>query len=105
MSHRLVYITASSEEEALKIARDVVERRLAACANVLGKIRSVYWWQGAVQEEGEAALIVKTRVDLLDALTQRVKEIHSYTLPCIVALPIEGGNPAFLDWIDTETNP
>lgn len=105
MSHRLVYITASSEEEALKIARDVVERRLAACANVLGKIRSVYWWQGAVQEEGEAALIVKTRVDLLDALTQRVKEIHSYTLPCIVALPIEGGNPAFLDWIDAETKP
>ena len=103
MSATLVYVTASSKDEALKIARAVVEERLAACANVFQPITSIYWWQGKLQEEGETSFILKTRADLVDALTQRVKALHSYTCPCVVALPVAAGNPDFLAWIDNET--
>lgn len=103
MPATLVYVTASSREEALKISRTVVEERLAACANVFQPITSVYWWEGKVQEEGETSFILKTRADLVEALTQRVRALHSYTCPCVVALPIAAGNPAFLSWIENET--
>ena len=103
MSATLVYVTASSKDEALAIARTVVEERLAACANVFQPITSVYWWEGKLQEEGETSFILKTRADLVEALTQRVKALHSYTCPCVVALPIAKGNPDFLAWIETET--
>ncbi len=103
MSQRFVYITASSAEEAGKIGKALVEARLAACANVIGAIQSYYWWDGAVQQDTEAALILKTRADLVEALTAKVKELHSYDCPCVVALPIDAGNPEFLAWIDAET--
>ena len=103
MSATLVYVTAISKDEALKIARAVVEERLAACANVFQPITSIYWWDGKLQEEGETSFILKTRADLVDALTQRVKALHSYTCPCVVALPVAAGNPDFLAWIDNET--
>lgn len=103
MPQILVYVTAGSKDEALTIARAAVEERLAACANVLSPITSIYWWEGKVQEEGEVSLILKTRADLVPALTQRIKALHSYTCPCVVALPITAGNPDFLAWIDTET--
>ena len=103
MSATLVYVTASSKDEALKIARAVVEERLAACANVFQPITSIYWWDGKLQEEGETSFLLKTRADLVDALTQRVKALHSYTCPCVVALPVAAGNPDFLAWIDNET--
>ncbi len=103
MTHKLIYITAGSVEEAKRIGRALVEERLAACANVLGAVTSFYWWQGALQEDGEAALIAKTRTDLVDRLVERVKALHSYDCPCVVAVPIEAGNPAFLDWIEAET--
>ncbi|MSO85127.1 MAG: divalent-cation tolerance protein CutA [Rhodospirillales bacterium] len=103
MSTTLVYVTASSKDEAIKIARTVVEERLAACANVFQPITSIYWWEGKLQEEGETSFILKTRADLVDALTQRVKALHSYACPCVVALPVTQGNPAFLSWIENET--
>ncbi len=103
MTHKLIYITAGSAEEAKRIGRALVEERLAACANVLGTVTSFYWWRGALQEDGEAALIAKTRTDLVDRLVERVKALHSYDCPCVVAVPIEAGNPAFLDWIEAET--
>jgi periplasmic divalent cation tolerance protein len=103
MAAVLVYVTASSRDEAVRIARSVVEERLAACANILSDIASFYWWEGAVQEEREVALILKTRPERVDALIARVRELHGYTVPCIVALPIEKGNPAFLEWICRET--
>ena len=99
----MIYVTASSREEALRIGRHIVAERLAACANVLPGISSVYRWQGEVQEEGEAALILKTRSDLVEPLTARVKDLHSYDCPCVVALPITSGNPDFLQWIAEET--
>jgi periplasmic divalent cation tolerance protein len=98
-----VYVTASSRDEARKIARHAVEERLAACANILPGITSVYWWEGKIQEDSEVSLILKTRRDLVDPLVARIKELHSYTCPCVVALPLSGGNPAFLDWIVKET--
>ena len=104
MSQNIVYVTTGSEDEARTIGRTVVAERLAACANLLGRIESVYWWEGAVQEDAETALILKTRDALIDPLIARVKELHSYDCPCVVALPIAGGNPEFLKWIESETS-
>lgn len=103
MSQCLVYITASGPEEARRIGRALVAARLAACANVHSGVASIYWWEGEVQEEAEAVLIAKTRDSLVEPLTDKVRELHSYECPCVVALPVAGGNPSFLDWIDAET--
>lgn len=103
MTPTMIYVTAGSEQEALSIGRALVENRLAACANVLGAITSVYWWEGTVQEEGEAALFLKTRPELVEDAVARIKELHSYDCPCVVALPISEGNEDFFDWIIKET--
>ncbi|MDO8606201.1 MAG: divalent-cation tolerance protein CutA [Phaeospirillum sp.] len=103
MSHSLIYVTASNRDEALKLARSLVESRLVACANVLDGATSLYWWEGKVQEESEAVMICKTRRELVGQVVARVGELHSYACPCVVALPIAAGNPAFLDWITAET--
>jgi periplasmic divalent cation tolerance protein len=97
------YITAGSRDEALAIGRALVEARLAACANVLDGMTSVYHWRGAIEQAKEAILIVKTRAELVGPLTERVRALHSYECPCVVALPITDGNPAYLAWIDAET--
>ena len=98
-----VYVTASDVKEAKKIARAVVEERLAACANIYPEIKSIYWWQGKVEESSETALVLKTRKELVPKLIERVKQLHSYTVPCIIALPIAEGNREFLEWIKSET--
>jgi periplasmic divalent cation tolerance protein len=103
MTQSLLYVTCASEEEAIKIGSAVVEEKLAACANVLGRTTSIFRWEGKVQRENEIALILKTRSDLVDQVIARVKALHSYTVPCVVALPIGSGNPDFLNWIDQET--
>lgn len=103
MSALFVYVTASDEAEARRVGRALVEERFAACANVIPGMRSIYRWQGEVQEASEAVLILKTTAALLDRLTARVKELHSYDVPCVVGLPIAGGNPDYLDWIRAET--
>ncbi len=103
MTYCLVYMTASTTEEAERIGAALVEERLAACANVIGGMRSIYRWEGKVQNDQEAVLIAKTREDLLDALTERVKALHSYQIPCVVGITITGGNEDFLDWIGAET--
>jgi periplasmic divalent cation tolerance protein len=98
-----VYMTAGSIEEARKIGRALIEGRLAACVNVIPGMSSLYWWQGKVEEGSETVMIAKTRADLVPQLTERVKALHSYTVPCVVSIPIENGNRAFLDWIEAET--
>lgn len=103
MEFRFVYMTASSRDEAKRIGRALVEERLAACANVIDGMDSVYWWQGKLTEDREAVLIAKTRADLVPALSARVRALHSYTVPCVVALPILDGNPAYLAWLKDET--
>ncbi len=104
MTAALIYVTTSSDEEARRIGAAVVAERLAACANLLPAITSLFWWEGRVQEDREVAIILKTRADLVARLTDRVRELHSYECPCVVALPIAGGNQAFLDWIVAETS-
>ena len=98
-----LYMTAGGHAEAETIARALVEERLVACANVLGEIGSIYWWEGEVKSEAEVAFIVKTRSSLVQQVVARVTEMHAYSCQCVVALPIEGGNPDFLDWIEAET--
>lgn len=100
---RFVYMTAGSPEEARAIGRVLVEERLAACANVLPGMTSIYWWEGAAQEDTEAVLIAKTTAALVDRLAARVVQLHSYDCPCVVALPITGGHAPYLDWIGRET--
>jgi periplasmic divalent cation tolerance protein len=99
------YVTAASRAEALRIGRQVVERRLAASANVVDGVSSLYWWQGALEQASEALLILKTRVELVPALTARVVELHGYQCPCVIALPVVGGHPDYLRWIAAETRP
>jgi periplasmic divalent cation tolerance protein len=99
----MIYVTTSTREEALGIARQLVESRLAACANVLPAVTSVYWWQDALQEDSEAVLIVKTRRDLVGEVTAKVKELHSYDCPCVVSIRLEGGNEDYFEWIAKET--
>lgn len=103
MSCSLIYITAENSKEARALGRALVEARLAACANVLPGMTPIFWWEGEVQEGEEAVLIAKTRDDLVDRVIDFVKARHSYDCPCVVALPIAKGNPAFLDWIASET--
>ena len=103
MSHKLVYMTAGSENEARAIGNKLVASKLAACVNIIDGMRSIYRWDGKLQEDREVVLIAKTRAERLDELIDTVKRIHSYDCPCIVSLPIDGGNPAFLDWITSET--
>lgn len=103
MTATMIYVTASSDEEALRIANAIVTERLAACANVVRGVTSMFWWEGRVQEGQEVTIILKTRDELVERLTDRVRELHSYDCPCIVAFPITGGNKAFLDWIIAET--
>ncbi|HEX7928561.1 MAG TPA: divalent-cation tolerance protein CutA [bacterium] len=98
-----VYMTASSVNEAKRISRALVEERLAACTNILPGMTSFYWWQGKIDEGHETVLIAKTREELVERLTARVKALHSYTIPCVVALPMVGGNPDFLKWIEDVT--
>ncbi|MEG2004415.1 MAG: divalent-cation tolerance protein CutA [Bilophila sp.] len=99
----MVYMTASSLEEAHRIAEDLVERRLAAGVNILPFVASVYRWKGAVRKASEVALLAQTSEDRFEALVARVCSLHSYETPCIVALPMLHANAAFLDWIDAET--
>ncbi len=102
-THCMVYVTAASKDEALKIGRALVTERLAACANVLDGMHSIYRWKGAVEDAAETVLILKTRKDLADTAIARVKALHSYDVPCAVAYDMSGGLPAYLDWIDVST--
>ncbi len=99
----VVLITTSSEEEAVRIGRKLVEVGLAACANVLPKVRSIFRWEGQVLDEQESLMIVKSRAGLFDELATMVKGLHSYSVPEIIALPIQEGSPDYLKWIGDVT--
>lgn len=103
MAESMVYVTCATAQEAEDIGTVLVERRLAACVNILGPMRSLYRWQGRVERGDEVVLIAKTRTGLVPELTDAVRAMHGYDVPCVAALPIEGGNPDFLAWIREET--
>lgn len=98
-SVNIVYTTVASEEEAVLIARTVVEEKLAACANIIPTIRSIYRWQGKVEDETESLILIKTRSESIEALIVRIKELHTYDVPDIVAIPIDRGYRPYLDWV------
>lgn len=102
---RLIYITTSSKKEAQTIGRDLVDKRLAACANVIEGMKSIYRWKGEVVEEEECILIAKTHYSKVKNLTDRVKELHSYECPCVISMTIteDEGNKEYLQWLLDES--
>lgn len=96
----IVLTTAGSREEAEKIAHALVERRLAACVNIVGPIHSVYRWQGKVETAAEELLLIKTTAAQFDAVASAIRELHSYELPECIQLPIESGSAEYLKWIE-----
>lgn len=99
MDEIVVFITVSSEDEAAKIAKALVENKLAGCVNIIKNIRSIYSWQGKIEDEPEVLMIAKTQKHLFDSLMKKVKELHSYTVPEIIALPIVEGSEEYLKWL------
>lgn len=102
MKYSLIYITAKDEAEAEKIGKALVDEKLVACVNI-HPIKSMYRWKGKVQKENEAAMLIKTKAELVDRVIQRAKELHSYETPCIVSIPIEKGYAKFLEWVGEST--
>ena len=105
MATLFVYITAPSQAEAEGIGHKLVEERLAAGVNLIPGMRTVYRWQGKVEAAEEVVLIAKTTQARLPALARRVQALHPYEVPCILALPVAGGNPDYLAWIAAESEP
>jgi periplasmic divalent cation tolerance protein len=95
----VVLVTTPTAEKAAEIARVLVEERLAACGNVLPGLRSIYRWQGKVQEDAEALLLLKTQRGRFGELRDRILALHPYEVPEVIALPVEAGSAAYLDWI------
>jgi len=98
-SFQLVLTTAGSDAQADAIARALVERRLAACVNIVGETCSVYRWQGEVVREQEKLLVIKSAPQLFPQLCEAIRELHSYELPEVLALPVDAGEPRYLAWL------
>ncbi|CUS92897.1 divalent cation tolerance protein [Candidatus Kryptobacter tengchongensis] len=96
----VVLITTPNVIEARKISKTLVEEKLAACCNVIEKVNSIYFWQNNIEDDFESLIIIKTRKDVFPELVKRVKELHKYTVPEIIAIPIIEGSDSYLNWID-----
>jgi periplasmic divalent cation tolerance protein len=99
----IALITASDAAEAQLLTNALLESRLAACVNTISGISSRYWWRDKLEDSSETLLMVKSRAGLLKAIVKRVKELHSYEVPEVIALPVTGGNEDYLDWLRQET--
>lgn len=99
----IILVTTSSEEEAKKIAFSLVEKRIAACVNIINDIESIYRWKGKILDEREVLILIKTRKRLYKSVEGEVRKLHSYEVPEIIALPIISGSKDYLYWIDSET--
>jgi periplasmic divalent cation tolerance protein len=104
-SFLLVFSTINSIKEAQKIATTLVKEKLAACVNITSKIRSIYSWKGKLCNEDEFLMLIKTRGSLYSRLEKRIRELHPYEVPEVIAVPIEEGSKAYLDWVVENTNP
>ena len=105
MPYVVVIMTTANREEAVKIVRNLLEERLIACANIVGPISSIFWWKGKIDEASEFLVFMKSHKNLFERLSERVIEIHSYEVPEIIALPIIGGSPPYLDWLKASLQP
>ena len=99
----IILVTAGSEGEAEKIARTLVEERLAACVNLISPLRSIYRWEGKIQDDREWLLVIKTKQTHFAAIEARVKALHSYQVPEVIALPVVNGSEKYLEWVRGET--
>lgn len=102
---RLILTTTGAEEQALSIARVLVSERLAACVNIIGPIRSVYRWRDAIEDDREYLLIIKTRATLYVKVELRVRELHTYEVPEVLALTADRGSPPYIKWLLESTGP
>ncbi|MFQ6080056.1 MAG: divalent-cation tolerance protein CutA [Candidatus Bathyarchaeia archaeon] len=98
-SYIVVIMTAADKEEALKIVHRLLSERLIACANIVGPVSSLFWWEGKIDEADEFLVFMKSKKELFKRLSERAKEIHSYQVPEIIALPVIEGLPSYLDWL------
>ena len=104
MSHELiVFVTTPNNDDAAKIAEALVSERLAACVNIVAAVESIYLWEGKVTRDSEARMIIKTSDQRFDELEQRVRQLHSYSTPEVVALRIERGSEQYLNWLRDST--
>ena len=101
---RIVLTTAGSDDEARKLAQALVERRLAACVNIVSQVESVYRWQGKVESAAEWLLVIKTTTGAFESVRDAVRELHSYDLPECVMLGVDGGSEPYLDWISASVD-
>lgn len=97
----VVMVTTANREEAEKIAWGLLDEKLIACANVIGPVSSLFWWMGKVEKAEEYILLMKSRLDLFEKLSERVKALHSYEVPEIIALPIVKGSKPYMEWLDS----
>lgn len=104
MKYKLIYITCKDQKEASKIGKVLVQEKLAACVNIVPKIKSIFRWQGKLVQNQESLLLVKTIDKKLVKLINKVKQMHSYKIPCIISFEIASGNKNFLKWIDSCLN-
>ena len=104
MEMALVDMTMKNREKAEKIGSTLVQERLAACVNIIDGMKSIYFWEGKLEETNETVLIAKTRMSLSRDITVEVKKCHSYQCPAILVIPIQGGNPDFLKWVFENTS-
>jgi len=102
---RVAFATAPDGDVAARIARALVDERLVACANVVANVRSIYRWQGNVEDATEVMLVLKTRADRVEALAARLAALHPYDVPELVVLAVEGGLAPYLDWVRAESAP
>jgi len=102
MKTNLVYMTAGSKEEARTIGKELVTSRLVACVNIIDHMNSFYMWEGELQDDNEVIIIAKTTEDRVADVVEKIKAMHSYDCPCVISLPILGGNSAYLSWIEEE---
>jgi periplasmic divalent cation tolerance protein len=103
MAPCFAYVICPQRDAAEQLARELLTRRLVACANLIDGMTSLYWWEGEIRQDSETVLILKTRQELLDELIDTVRKLHAYHCPCVTAWPITAGNPDFLRWIESET--
>lgn len=98
----VVFVTVPNREIAEKIAKALIESRLAACVNIIDGLKSIYWWKGKIEEDDELLLIIKTRIEVFEELVLKIKELHPYTVPEIIGLPIIAGSKDYIDWLRNE---
>jgi len=101
----VVMVTVANREEAVKIVRSLLEERLIACANIVGPISSIFWWEGKIDEAGEFLVFMKSHENHFERLSERIAEIHSYEVPEIIALPIIKGSQSYLKWLGDSLQP